>query len=138
MVWADAQYVMLLGKRQVHNSTHTKAIFFYDRGVTSLADCQREIQRGTRGQWRYYHHRFTRDHGYSWRTDYFCVQASARVNAWYQADPYDHVFLVDLRTSTLHIHKKPNLNDCLRDLRKQVPDETHQFFCARVSQTLET
>lgn len=129
---------MMLGKRQVHNTTHTKVVFFYDQGITSVADCQREIQRGIRGQWRYYHHRFMPSHGYAWRTDYFCVETSARVNAWQESAPYDHVYQVDLRATALKIEKKSNLNECLRDLRQQVSAESHQFFCARVNQVLQS
>lgn len=62
---ADSGRVYLLSKRQVLNSNLTTVVFFYDRSVTSIADCEREIQRGVRGQWRYYTHKFPPPKGLS-------------------------------------------------------------------------
>ncbi len=129
--------VYLLSKRQIVNSNHTLVVFFYDRAVTTVADCEREIQRGIRGQWRYYTHKFPKPKGYSENLDYHCIQTQARIDPWYDKAPYDFMYQIDLRASPSRIKSMPHYAECLRDLREQVRDENRLFFCAKVSQTVK-
>lgn len=128
--------IFLLSKRQIVNSTHTLVVLFYDRSIDSVSDCQRDIQRGYQGQWRYYTHSFPRPQGYSQNIDYHCVKAPIRVGSWYEQDPYDYVYQIDIRTETPKIRLMKHYADCLNDLRKQVRDETRKFFCAKSSQVV--
>lgn len=132
-----SEKVFLLSKRQIVNSTHTLVVFFYDRSIDDLSGCQREIQRGYRGQWRYYYHDFPMPRGYSQKVDYHCVKASMDVNAWYDQAPYDHIYQIDIRSKRTKIRPMENYETCLRDLRRYVKDETRNFFCAKLSQNLE-
>jgi|GEM_PF-2433217 hypothetical protein len=133
-VAANDQRVYLLSKRQIVNSTHTLVVFFYDRSVTSIAECEREIQRGIRGQWRFYTHKFPKPKGYSENVDYHCIQTLARIDSWYDKAPYDFIYQIDLRSQPAKIKRMPHLAECLRDLRQYVRDETRMFFCGKVSQ----
>lgn len=128
--------VVLLSKRQIVNSTHTLVVFFHDRGVETVSDCQREIQRGYRGQWRYYNHSFPRPRGYSLNTDYHCLEAAIDVDPWYEHAPYDYIYQIDIRSDQPQIRRMNNYADCLNDLRQTVRDETRKFFCAKLSQTV--
>lgn len=131
---ADSGRVYLLSKRQVLNSNLTTVVFFYDRSVTSIADCEREIQRGVRGQWRYYTHKFPSPQGYLEKLDYYCIKTSAIIDPWYDRATYDFVYQIDIRNPANRIRRMIHFAECLRDLREQVRDETRHFFCARVSQ----
>ncbi|MBC6906391.1 hypothetical protein DWB84_13085 [Saccharophagus sp. K07] len=133
---ADSGRVYLLSKRQILNSNMTTVVFFYDRSVTSIAECEREIQRGIRGQWRYYTHKFPTPKGYLEKLDYYCVQTGAVISPWYDKAPYDFVYQIDIRHSTSRIKAMPHYAECLRDLRQQIHDETRHFFCAKVSQEI--
>lgn len=130
------QRVYLLSKRQIVNSNHTLVVFFYDRSVTSLADCEREIQRGIRGQWRYYTHSFPKPKGYSENLDYHCIRTAARIDPWYDKAAYDFIYQFDLRVNPARIKRMPHLAECLRDLRENIRDESRVFFCGKVSQGL--
>lgn len=132
-----ADKVFLLSKRQIVNSTHTLVVFFYDQSVENMNGCQREIQRGYRGQWRYYYHSFPRPRGYSQKTDYHCVKASMDVDAWYDRAPYDFIYQIDIRTEQARIKPMKNYELCLRDLRRRAKDETRKFFCAKLSQNIQ-
>jgi hypothetical protein len=131
---ADSGRVYLLSKRQVLNSNLTTVVFFYDRSVTSIADCEREIQRGVRGQWRYYTHKFPAPKGYLEKLDYYCIQTSAVIDPWYDKATYDFVYQIDIRNPASRMKRMEHYAECLRDLRERVRDETRHFFCARVSQ----
>lgn len=131
---ADTGRIYLLSKRQILNSNLTTVVFFYDRGVTSVAECEREIQRGIRGQWRYYIHKFPPPKGYLEKLDYYCVQTSAVIDPWYDKAPYDFVYQIDIRRPASRIRRMEHYAECLRDLRQQVHDETRYFFCAKISQ----
>lgn len=133
---AQGDRVYLLSKRQIVNSNHTLVVFFYDRLVASISDCEREIQRGVRGQWRYYNHTFPRPQGYLEKLDYTCIQSSAVIEPWYEKAPYDTIYQIDLRGDKARIKKMEHYAECLRDLRQYVHDETRHFFCAKVSQTI--
>ena len=122
--------IYLLSKRQIVNSTHTLVVFFYDRSVTTMADCEREIQRGVRGQWRYYTHSFPKPKGY------YCIQTPARVDPWYDKAPYDFIYQIDIRSTPSKIKRMPHYAECLRDLREHIRDESRLFFCAKVSQSV--
>lgn len=128
--------IFLLSKRQIVNSNHTMVVFFYDRGVSTITDCQREIQRGYRGQWRYYYHSFPRPRGYSLNVDYHCVTASMEVDPWYEHAPYDHIYQIDIRSDEPKFKYMNNYAECLNDLRQYVRDETRRFFCAKLSQVV--
>ena len=134
--WANSE-VYLLSKRQIVNSTHTMVVLFHDSGVNTVSDCEREIQRGYRGQWRYYQHSFPRPVGYSEKKDYFCIKSPIAVDAWYDRAPYDHIYQIDVRYAQPHIKKMPSLASCLNDLRKVIRDESRKFFCAKLSQSIE-
>ena len=131
---ADGGRVYLLSKRQILNSNLTTVVFFYDRGVTTIADCEREIQRGIRGQWRYYTHKFPTPKGYLEKLDYYCIKTSAVIDPWYEKAPYDAVYQIDIRNPVSRIKRTEHYAECLRDLREHVHDETRHFFCAKVSQ----
>jgi hypothetical protein len=131
---ASEQRVYLLSKRQIVDSNHTLVVFFYDRSVTSLADCEREIQRGIRGQWRYYTHKFPKPKGYSENLDYHCIRTAARIDPWYDKATYDFIYQIDLRSNPAKIKRMPHYAECLRDLREHIRDENRVFFCAKVSQ----
>lgn len=135
-VSAAEEAVFLLSKRQIVASNHTLAVFFYDRSVTNLAECQREIQRGIRNQWRYYTHQFPRPVGYAENRDYLCLQTTQRLAAYYDKAPYDFVYQIDLRGPAPKIRRMENYALCLGDLRRHVEDEQRLFFCARASQRL--
>lgn len=126
--------VYLLSKRQIVNSNHTLVVFFYDRSVVNISECEREIQRGIRGQWRYYTHKFPKPQGYSENVDYHCIQTSAYIDPWYEKAPYDFIYQIDLRSSPAKIKRMPHYAECLRDLRQHIRDENRVFFCAKVSQ----
>ncbi len=131
---ADNRRVYLLSKRQILNSNLTTVVFFYDRSVTSIADCEREIQRGVRGQWRYYTHKFPAPKGYLEKLDYYCIKTAAVIDPWYDKATYDFVYQIDIRNPSNRIQRMEHYAECLRDLREQVRDETRHFFCARISQ----
>lgn len=133
---ADSGRIYLLSKRQILESNVTTVVFFYDRGVTTIADCEREIQRGVRGQWRYYTHKFPKPKGYLEKLDYYCVQTPAVIDPWYEKATYDAVYQIDIRTPISRIKRIEPYVECLRDLREKVRDETRHFFCARVSQAI--
>lgn len=135
-VAGENQNVYLLSKRQIVNSTHTLVVLFHDPAITTMAECQREIQRGNRGQWRYYRHRFPRPAGYSERKDYLCIETPHKVDSWYDRAPYDFVYQIDIRSTNPVIRKMPSLAECLNDLRKSVRDEVRLFFCGKLSQTV--
>lgn len=134
--WAEEQKVYLLSKRQIVNSNHTLVVLFHDRAVTSIEDCQREIQRGYRDQWRFYLHKFPRPQGYSEKKDYLCIKAAMVADPWYKRATYDLIYQFDVRTSKPKIKKMANLAECLHDLRRELRDETRKFFCGKLSQTL--
>lgn len=136
-VSAASEKIFLLSKRQIVNSTHTLVVFFYDRSINDMNGCLREIQRGYRGQWRYYYHKFPRPRGYSQNIDYHCIKASMDVDSWYEPSPYDFIYQIDIRSEDAQIKPMKNYAACLRDLRKQVKDETRKFFCAKLSQNIQ-
>lgn len=131
---AASQNVYLLSKRQIVNSTHTVVVLFHDETITTLSECQREIQRGNRGQWRYYQHTFPRPAGYSESRDYLCIDAPHQVAPWYDRAPYDLVYQIDVRSTQPTIKEMPSLAACLNDLRQSIRDETRLFFCGKLSQ----
>jgi hypothetical protein len=133
---AGEQRIYLLSKRQMVESNYTLVVFFYDRGIVTMADCEREIQRGVRGQWRYYNHKFQKPSGYSEKIDYYCVQSTARIDPWYDKASYDSIFQIDLRDGNNQIRKMQHYADCLRDLRQHIRDENRFFFCGKVSQAI--
>lgn len=136
LAYADNGRVYLLSKRQILNSNLTTVVFFYDRSVTTIADCEREIQRGVRGQWRYYTHKFPAPKGYLEKLDYYCIKSNAVISAWYDKAPYDFVYQIDIRHPASRIQRMPHYAECLRDLRQQIHDETRHFFCAKISQDI--
>lgn len=131
---ADSGRIYLLSKRQILESNLTTVVFFYDRAITSIADCEREIQRGVRGQWRYYNHKFPKPTGYLEKLDYYCIQTMAVIDPWYEKATYDAVYQIDIRTPKSRLKRLEPYVECLRDLRQHVRDETRHFFCARISQ----
>lgn len=133
---AGAQQVYLLSKRQIVNSNHTLVVLFHDPAISSIDDCHREIQRGNRGQWRFYQHKFPRPTGYSEKKDYLCIQSSAKAEAWYDRAPYDFTYQFDLRTNTPVIKQMSSLAECLGDLRQVLRDESRKFFCGKLSQRI--
>lgn len=135
---AASQNIYLLSKRQIVNSTHTIVVLFHDESISTIADCQREIQRGNRGQWRYYQHNFPRPVGYSESRDYLCIDAPHRVAPWYDLAPYDLVYQIDVRSTQPRIKEMPSLAACLNDLRKSIRDETRMFFCGKLSQKVSS
>lgn len=133
---AEQQKVYLLSKRQIVNSNHTLVVLFHDRAVTNLDDCQREIQRGYREQWRFYQHKFPRPVGYSEKKDYLCIKTPVVAHPWYDRAPYDFIYQFDVRTKATKIKRMANLAECLHDLRRELRDESRKFFCGKLSQTL--
>lgn len=137
-VAADNQQIFLLSKRKVVNSTHTLVVIFYDKAIVTMDQCEREIQRGVRGQWRYYHHTFPRIKGYAEKTDYFCVSSSIEVDAWFERARYDTVYKIDVRNPQLEIQHKKNYAQCLNELRREIADENRTRFCAKASQKINS
>lgn len=137
LAWAAVdEHVYLLSKRQILNSNHTIVVLFYDQAIDTIAECQREIQRGYRDQWRFYGHRFPRPVGYSENKDYLCIKTRARVEPWLDYAPYDFIYQIDVRTHAPVIKKMPSLAECLNDLRKVIRDESRKLFCGKLSQTV--
>ena len=132
-----SERVYMIGKIKILDTTHTKVVLFYDRGITNMNDCQREIQRGNRGQWRYHHHKFKKPNGYAQRISYYCVKSDATASKWYPRDRFDQVYKVDIRNTQMRISPQKSYSDCLFKLRKEVYDETNRFFCAKLSQRLQ-
>lgn len=132
--WAQAEQVYLLSKRQIVGSNHTLVVLFHDRGITTIEDCQREIQRGSREQWRFYRHAFPRPIGYAENKDYLCIKTAMEVEPWYDRAPYDFMYRIDVRSQVPVIKKAANLAQCLNDLRKVMRDESRTFFCGKLSQ----
>lgn len=128
--------IYLLGKRQAVNSNLTHVAMFYDRGIDNMAACQKEIRRGYRGQWRYYHHSFPRPKGYSEKLNYYCIESDIRFNGWYKKDSYDYIYQIDIRAKVPKIKKMKDYATCLHDLRRYTRDEKPSFFCAKLSQKL--
>jgi hypothetical protein len=133
---ASSKGIYLLSKRLGVDTTQSLVVLFHDKAVTTMNDCQREIQRGIRDQWRYYQHVFPRQAGYSEKRDYLCITSPIQADPWDKNAPFDYIYQVDLRGETAVFHKKPSLAICLRDLRQSVRDETRTFFCGKFSQTL--
>lgn len=128
--------VYLISKRQVSDSTHTHVALFFDRDVRDLSDCETEVQRGYRGRWRYFHHKYPKIAGTAEKLNYYCVKADLDVNAWYSKAPYDYMYQFDLRSSDPKIKEMSNYATCLKDLRRRVGRETPRFFCAKLSQKI--
>lgn len=128
--------VYMIGKVKIVETTHTQVVLFHDKGITNMADCQREIQRGVRGQWRFHHHTFAKPRGFMQRVDYYCVTSELIADPWYTQATYDFVYKVDLRSQALRITPQNSYSDCLHSVRREVADETSRFFCAKLSQTL--
>ncbi len=135
--WAiEENRIYMIGKIKILETTHTKVVLFHDKGITSMTDCQREIQRGVRGQWRYHHHKFDKPKGYMQRVDYYCVQSNVIATPWYSRDAYNTVYKIDIRNPTLRITREKSYSSCLHSVRKEVRDETSKFFCAKLNQQI--
>ncbi len=129
--------IYMVGKIKILATTHTQVVLFYDQGISSMPDCQREIQRGNHGQWRYYHHKFSNPHGYQQRIDYYCVQSDVIADPWYDRARFDFIYKVDIRDTRMRISKQNSYSDCLSSVRREVTDETNRFFCAKLSQAID-
>ncbi|RLT93055.1 hypothetical protein [Ketobacter sp.] len=126
--------VFLLGKLNIQGTTYTKVVFFYDRAVTDIKTCEREIYLGRMGQWQYYGHVVHKGKGLSANMNYFCRTSSYNISAWHPAAGYDYIYQLDMRENDFKVKPFESYAKCLGDLRKSVPDETHEFFCARANQ----
>lgn len=134
--YGSEKRVYMIGKVKIQDTTHTTVALFYDEGVSTMAECQREIQRGIRGQWRYHHHKFDNPRGYSRRIDYYCVVSEVKTTSWTKSGRYDEVYKIDIRNTNLQISPQRSYSDCLHSVRREVADETSKFFCAKVSQRI--
>jgi len=126
--------VFLLGKLNIAGTTYTQVVFFYDRAVQNMETCEREIYYGRNNQWQYYGHIVKHFRGMSVNANYFCRTSGYNISAWYPQAKYTYVYQLDMRNDDFKVQPFDSYAKCLNDLRKQVKDETHDFFCARSNQ----
>ena len=142
LMWAEPAFaetengtVYLVGKYKVQGTSYTQTVFFQDNDVSSLAACEKERQLGHSGRWRYFRHIVRKDGGIPFTVNYFCVQTPHEFKRWYESDPYEHIYLIDVRDG-LVVSKAETYSACLRQLKQSQLEESHEFFCSTASQPI--
>lgn len=126
--------VYMLGKLKVKDSTYVSVVFFQDPAVNTIAICEREVMYGRNGQWQYFAHLVHKVQGVSLTVDYFCRSTANPVAVWQPRDPYDYVYLVDIRNDGLKMTEFDTYADCVGSLKKNRTPETFDYFCAKSNQ----
>jgi hypothetical protein len=132
-----SQDIYLLSKRTILDTTNTLAVLFHDPAISTMEECQREIQRGNREQWRFYHHSFPRPLGASENRDYLCISGALKVDPWDKNAPYDLIYLIDVRAEPAQFTKMANLARCLSQVSGGAKGESRKLFCGKLSQQVK-
>lgn len=131
------QRIYLLGRAALENSTYGEAVFFYDKDVASLKDCEDDIARSNTGQWQYYGHAVRKRKGTATTVSYTCMTTDLSISEWQSTNRYSHVYLIDRRKQSVKIIPQNNYADCLTVLRKTQKEESNTYFCAKSNQQID-
>lgn len=133
-----AESVYMVARLNIQGTTYAQVVFFRDDNVNSLERCEREVMYGRNGQWQYYGHLVRRIAGMSIGANYTCRVSPLELPAWHAGNRYDNVYGVDLREGQLRLVSYANYAECVGDFRKRQQPETHEYFCAKANQRVES
>lgn len=136
-VWAEENFVYLMLKAKLKDTTYSEVVFLYEEDVQTLEKCTAEVERGKQGKWRYYQHLLNANLGVSFDAVYQCISTPVLIEYWNHSARYRHIYFVDLRNTPIKIIPRDTYSNCLTDLRSQVERETDKLFCAKSSQGFE-
>ena len=135
---AQAESVYMVARLSIQGTTYAQVVFFRDGNVDTVERCEREVMYGRNGQWQYYGHLVRLIPGMSIGANYACRVSPVELPAWHAGNRYDIVYGVDLREGRLRLATYASYAECVGDFRKRQQPETHEYFCAKANQRVES
>lgn len=134
---ANSSHVYMVAKNKITGTTYTQVVFFKSDEITTLEECNTEIEYGLSSGWRIYTHLLRKVKGFDYSTHYSCAESDQVFTKWigeYSARRV--IYLVSNKEAHLMIKPQTSYAACLGIVRTAQKEETNELFCGQSSQKI--
>lgn len=130
--------IYLMGRVQLAGTELDQAVFWQDRSVTTLDECNKVRDAGVTTGWTAFHPYLRTYRGMSYKVDYRCVTAQQRMSMFRYGFPFDSFYLVRSANNQLHLQPYNSFFACQNAMNARGLQISLDNFCASTSQHVVT
>jgi hypothetical protein len=133
----ETPQVYMVAKNKITGTTFTQAVFFQSDEIITLAECETELEYGLTSGWRIYTHLLRKVQGFDYSTQYSCAESDQLFSIWIgQRSARRVIYLVSNKNGRLTVKPQESYATCMKYVRTEQVDETHELFCGRSLQKI--
>jgi len=134
---AESPEIYMVAKNKITGTTFTQAVFFKSDEITTLAECETELEYGLTSGWRIYTHLLRKVHGFDYSTQYSCAESDLLFSKWIgQQSARRVIYLVSNKNGHLNVKPQQSYAACMSQVRATQSEETRELFCGQSSQKI--